>query len=86
MRNNGQRSFHTVMIYLNDSGGKDFVGGETEFSKKYQRNGEEDGFKFVPKAGSVLVFDHDMYHEGVLVGSGKKYAIRTDLMTEPLPK
>jgi hypothetical protein len=34
-----------------------------------------------PVQGSALIFDHDLYHEGeALVGSGLKYALRTDVL------
>ena len=34
----------------------------------------------VPKAGRVLVFQHDILHEGSTLVSGTKYAMRTDVM------
>ena len=78
-----QGSFWTVMIYLNDGGGGStddesdaFVGGATLF---HGRDGR-DSVAVVPRAGSVLVFDHDLYHEGQKVTRGTKYAIRTDVM------
>jgi hypothetical protein len=37
----------------------------------------------VPKSGSVLVFDHELLHEGALLKEGLKYAIRTDVMYRP---
>ena len=36
--------------------------------------------EYVPKSGSVLVFDHELFHEGALLKEGVKYAIRTDVM------
>jgi hypothetical protein len=76
-RKNGERSEHTIMVYLNAGGGIDYDGGSTTFlhpenNKKY--------VEVVPKAGSILVFDHNMLHEGSVLRSGTKYAIRTDLM------
>ena len=38
------------------------------------------GLDVVPRAGSVLLFEHRLYHEGSLLVSGTKYAIRTDVM------
>ena len=32
--------------------------------------------------GSVLIFQHDILHEGSELLSGKKYAVRTDVMYE----
>jgi hypothetical protein len=65
-------SFWTVMIYLN--GG--YSGGSTLFYS-------DDGLTstpVIPKAGMVLVFDHELLHEGQKVQQGTKYAIRTDVM------
>ena len=65
------------MIYLNNGGpGGDFDGGATLF---HARDGTE-SVAVVPKAGSVLIFDHDLYHEGEKVTRGTKYALRTDMM------
>jgi len=36
--------------------------------------------RFQPTGGSVLIFDHYIYHAGERVRSGVKYAIRTDVM------
>jgi len=36
--------------------------------------------KVVPKTGSVLLFEHELLHEGCEVVDGKKYVIRTDVM------
>jgi hypothetical protein len=33
-----------------------------------------------PEAGDVLVFDHQLLHEGAEVTRGVKYACRTDVM------
>ena len=69
----GDRSFVTVLIYLNQG----FEGGETtflhcrDFDKKVP---------YVPETGSVLLFQHDILHEGSLLRSGTKYIIRTDVM------
>ncbi len=68
-RPNGERSEFTFLIYLND----DFVGGATRF---YQ----PEIFDVCPKAGSLLVFHHPQLHEGVILESGTKYVLRTDVM------
>jgi predicted 2-oxoglutarate/Fe(II)-dependent dioxygenase YbiX len=71
-RENGEQSFITLMLYLNE----DFEGGATTFldidSKAMS--------KIQPAAGSVLIFQHDIYHSGLEVRKGVKYAIRTDVM------
>ncbi|XP_076109076.1 uncharacterized protein LOC143077222 [Mytilus galloprovincialis] len=71
-RNNGERSYVTVQIYLNEG----FEGGSTTFIG----NHIEERVEVVPKTGSVLVFEHPILHEGSELIAGRKYAIRTDVM------
>lgn len=66
------RTLITLQIYLNDG----FDGGETTFLDF----DETVRVSVVPKAGMILVFEHDIYHEGSLVRSGDKYTIRTDVL------
>jgi prolyl 4-hydroxylase len=63
-----QKSFLTILIYLNDS----FEGGETKIN--------DIDYKVRPVTGSVLIFNHDINHEGCPITSGMKYVIRTDMM------
>lgn len=72
------RTLLTLQMYLN--GG--FEGGETTFMD-YE---EEVRVPVVPKPGMILVFEHDLYHEGSLVRSGYKYTIRTDVLYSFLSK
>ncbi|KAL3842489.1 hypothetical protein ACJMK2_020495 [Sinanodonta woodiana] len=74
IRENGERSYITVQLYLNEG----FQGGSTTFIG----HSEKDRVEVVPKTGSVLVFQHDIYHEGSLLKEGRKYAVRTDVMYE----
>lgn len=77
-RTEKEKSFHTIMIYLN-AGGKNgsFLGGSTIFPLRRRH----DCFtEYVPTCGGVLVFDHLIYHKGATLQSGVKYAIRTDVM------
>ena len=74
-RPNGERSFFTFMVYLND----DFDGGATSFS--------DDGFSFpggmlriTPAKGMGLLFHHPILHRGDPVTTGRKYVLRTDVM------
>jgi predicted 2-oxoglutarate/Fe(II)-dependent dioxygenase YbiX len=60
-------SFYTFLLYLND----DFEGGETEF---------QDICTVSPKQGSLLIFHHPLKHEGKILISGNKYALRSDVM------
>lgn len=66
-----QVTLHTVLVYFND----DFEGGETRFMETL------DGL-VVPKAGLVALFQHKLRHEGCPVKSGRKYAMRTDVIYE----
>mmetsp|Transcript_1451 Transcript_1451/g.2376 ORF Transcript_1451/g.2376 Transcript_1451/m.2376 type:complete len:274 (+) Transcript_1451:42-863(+) len=69
----GEVSFVTLQLYLNEG----FEGGATRF---LSHNYEDVGFDVVPQVGSVLLFQHDCYHEGALLKTGRKYAVRTDVM------
>ncbi|XP_061180217.1 uncharacterized protein LOC133188740 [Saccostrea echinata] len=71
-RENGEKSFLSVQIYLND----DFVGGNTTFLDL----AESERTEVEPKTGSVLIYQHDILHEDSAVLSGRKYALRTDVM------
>lgn len=69
-RNQHEVSEITVIIYLNDAA--DFGGGETAFLDLE--------YVVTPKRGMALLFAHPMLHEGCVVTSGKKYALRSDVM------
>ncbi len=62
-------TLHTVLIYFNS----DFEGGETRFTEQLEE-------LVVPKPGSAAIFQHKIRHEGCLVKSGTKYAMRTDVI------
>ena len=85
-------SFLTMMIYLNAPE----RGGDTRFlqTPSAPRRGknsrdradaadDDGGVAVTPAAGSALVFDHRLRHEGCLLEAGVKYAIRTDVMFVP---
>ena len=63
-----ERSLLTFIVYLN----ADFTGGETAFL----------GYEVaaIPTAGSALLFQHLLEHEGCVVRTGKKYVLRSDVM------
>ena len=73
-RNEDERSFLTCMVYLNDG----FVGGETEFEPA--PGIPESRFGVRPEAGSLLLFDHPLRHQGAELVAGTKYVLRTDVM------
>ena len=66
-----ERSFVTVQIYLNTVKS----GGETNF---YGRGGKI--ASVVPKPGRVLIFEHEILHDGGTIVDGVKHVIRTDVM------
>ena len=66
-----ERSYLTLMLYLNE----DFEGGSTGFLSH-----TGDRTDFVPKTGSVLMFEHTIMHEGCTVMGGVKYCVRSDVM------
>ena len=77
-RDDGERSFWTFMIYLNDG----FEGGETSFDDSCSPEPFDD-FQVVPQAGTALFFVHEIHHKGEPVLDGRKYVLRTDVMYAP---
>lgn len=74
---NSARTLITLQIYLNE----DFKGGETTFlHRRTGRTRESKCVPVVPKTGMILVFEHNILHEGSLVKRGRKYTIRTDVL------
>jgi len=76
---NGEESKFTLQIYLNEGS----VGGATRFHSRYEPGGPYTDV--IPRTGSVLIFQHDLLHEGALVSAGTKYALRTDIMYSASP-
>jgi len=72
----GERSFITCQLYLNE----EMEGGATRFSNPVIPS---QFFDVVPRVGRVLMFQHDLFHEGMAISSGVKYCLRTDLMFSP---
>ncbi len=70
---NSAETLITIQIYLNQN----FVGGETNF---LDRCDESKCVPIKPVTGMVLIFEHRIYHEGSVVQTGRKYAIRTDVL------
>lgn len=66
-----ERSYITLLFYLNEG----YEGGCTNFIG-------DDGERFaVPvKTGSILLFEHKIFHEGSTLKKGTKHIMRTDVM------
>ena len=68
-----ERSYITIQLYLNEG----FEGGNTTFLSNHS---ELEDRGVAPKPGRILVFQHDILHEGSLLVKGTKYTMRTDIM------
>eukprot|EP00980_Cylindrotheca_fusiformis_P015874 scaffold4637_cov128-Cylindrotheca_fusiformis.AAC.45 len=85
-----QKSLLTVLLYLNDGGGRDFQGGDTLYldghisSKDQIENALSKASnsisKVTPMSGKVVIFEHDLFHSGAPLVSGTKYVLRTDVL------
>ncbi|MGZ3457725.1 MAG: 2OG-Fe(II) oxygenase [Archangium sp.] len=67
IRSTEEESMFTAMVYLND----DFEGGTTDFHR---------GPSVAPRRGMLLLFEHELVHQGAPVLRGCKYVLRTDVM------
>jgi predicted 2-oxoglutarate/Fe(II)-dependent dioxygenase YbiX len=63
----------TVLFYLNDA-----QGGETVLMP-YGVSQAWSHIVIQPRAGDVLLFEHNVWHEGRQVTAGEKFVLRTDL-------
>ncbi|XP_064601868.1 uncharacterized protein LOC135467886 [Liolophura sinensis] len=78
-RKNGEKSFITIQLYLNEG----FEGGNTTFLSRFGEG--HNAIPVVPRTGSVLIFKHHILHEGSILVKGRKYSMRSDIMFERLP-
>lgn len=72
-------SFVTALLYLNSEDGEGLEGGHTLFL-------DDDGrpvARVSPRKGSLLLFDHHLYHRGERVRRGTKLCLRSDLLYMP---
>ena len=82
-RGPGRQSCLTFMVYLTD--GDDFGGGDTLFYSAGPA-GEADGSparligRVRPRTGSLILFDHTLWHAGEMVTSGVKHILRSDVI------
>jgi WD40 repeat protein len=71
------RSWLTVMLYLDDA--SQFEGGTTRFFR--ERDPSVAPWTVVrPRAGTAIVFDHALWHDGEPVTAGTKHVLRTDVV------
>lgn len=78
---NDMTSNYTVIAYLNDVSEND--GGSTRFYRNNSDNDIDTDFTPIcihPRNGSVVVFAHDIGHDGEELYGNEKYVIRTELM------
>ena len=73
------RSHLTCMLYLNEAG--EFSGGSTRYYAGRSEAAQVLG-AVRPEAGTLIVFDHALWHDGEAVSSGTKYVMRTDVLYE----
>ena len=64
----GKTTLCTLLIYLNDN----LTGGATTF--------RQDNIELQPKTGSLVIFEHHLWHSGRPVTTGCKYVLRTDVV------
>lgn len=63
------------------------TGGETRFFADMEQTFLQRPYLSVqPKEGMALVFMHSIWHEGVVVCSGNKYVLRTNVMYKQVSK
>lgn len=75
-RNDTTQSKLTFMIYLNSA--TEFEGGRTLFFKTKET--EEIWASYIPKQGDLIVFDHNVWHEGEVLTQGEKFVLRSDIL------
>ncbi|CAM3970017.1 MULTISPECIES: 2OG-Fe(II) oxygenase [Flavobacterium] len=66
----------TFMIYLNNA--TEFEGGKTLFYRS--KDSTEIWGSYIPKLGDLIVFDHNVWHEGETLLKGEKFVLRSDIL------
>ncbi|KAL0482594.1 actin [Acrasis kona] len=90
VKSDDERSIFTMIIYLNDN----YEGGNTVFYNRptdgvLPYSGELElsyPHPIVPTKGGVLIFNHDVLHEGLKITKGTKYIIRCEIMFRRVSK
>ncbi|HEY8894859.1 MAG TPA: 2OG-Fe(II) oxygenase [Niastella sp.] len=75
-RSANMQSKLTFMIYLNSA--TEFKGGRTLFFKT--KDTEEVWASYTPVQGDLIVFDHNVWHEGEVLTEGEKFVLRSDIL------
>ena len=73
-KSDNEKSKMTFLLYLNDN----YEGGETKFYKN--KCDKIPTYTYKAKKGDLLIFNHEIWHEGSTVQSGEKYILRSDLI------
>lgn len=66
----------TFMLYLNSA--TFFDGGRTLFFKN--KDAQDIWASYLPQQGDLIVFDHNIWHEGEELKRGEKYILRSDIL------
>ncbi len=66
----------TFMIYLNSA--TEFEGGNTQFFKT--KDATDVWASYTPVQGDLIVFDHNVWHEGAMLLKGEKFVLRSDII------
>lgn len=81
-RSNEIQSKLTFMLYLN--GEDEFTGGRTLFYKT--KASALVWAEYLPHQGDLIVFDHNIWHEGERLFSGQKFVLRSDILYQAVAK
>lgn len=74
----GITSLVTVLVYLNDADGGTTIIMPDGYGHK------DSWVSITPRTGDVLLFSHELWHEGRPVATGEKFVLRTDLCYQAL--
>ena len=77
-RSDTHRSLLTFMVYLTD--GSEFEGGDTVFYDSGPGGPARELARVRPRAGSLILFDHALWHAGESLTSGVKHVLRSDVL------
>ena len=77
-RSDLHRSLLTFMVYLTD--GSQFEGGDTVFYDSGPGGPAREVARVRPRAGSLILFDHALWHAGERLTAGVKHVLRSDVL------